>query len=117
MQSKPSTPQDRSIGLNLTSIAGIFPAIEPRTPWRVVEVKTAENFQIQVRFIDGTQGKVDMSQLVHSPNAGVFAQLSNADVFNQVSLCYGTVTWPGDIDLAPDAMYQAIKNDGYWVLR
>ena len=29
----------------------------------------------------------------------------------------GFVTWPGDLDLAPDAMYQAIKNHGEWVLR
>jgi hypothetical protein len=29
----------------------------------------------------------------------------------------GAVTWPGDIDLAPDAMYREIKRSGEWVLR
>ena len=29
----------------------------------------------------------------------------------------GAVVWPGDLDLAPDAMYQAIKSQGEWVLR
>jgi len=26
------------------------------------------------------------------------------------------VTWPGEIDLAPDAMYEGIKATGVWVL-
>ncbi|MBT0893743.1 hypothetical protein KI811_07950 [Geobacter hydrogenophilus] len=29
---------------------------------------------------------------------------------------YGAVTWPGEIDLAPDAMYQNIKQYDKWVL-
>lgn len=116
MQPKPSTTQDRPVGLKNISSAKINPAIEPRMPWRVVDVKTAEHFQIHVRFVDGTQGKVDMHQLVHSPAAGVFAPLADKELFNQVSLSYGAVTWPGDIDLAPDAMYNAIKNQGQWVL-
>jgi hypothetical protein len=26
------------------------------------------------------------------------------------------VTWPGEIDLAPDAMYAEIKQGGHWIL-
>jgi hypothetical protein len=29
---------------------------------------------------------------------------------------YGAVTWPGEIDLAPDAMYEEIKQNGTWAL-
>jgi hypothetical protein len=29
----------------------------------------------------------------------------------------GAVAWPGDIDLAPDAMYEEIKAKGEWLLR
>jgi hypothetical protein len=28
----------------------------------------------------------------------------------------GAVTWPGEIDIAPDAMYQALRRDGEWVV-
>jgi hypothetical protein len=28
----------------------------------------------------------------------------------------GAVTWPGEIDLAPDAMHDEIKKNGKWVL-
>jgi hypothetical protein len=34
----------------------------------------------------------------------------------QVSIDHGAVTWPGDIDLAPDAMYDEIKARGIWVV-
>jgi len=29
---------------------------------------------------------------------------------------YGVVTWPGEIDLAPDAMHQAIRETGQWIV-
>ncbi|MGH8515273.1 MAG: DUF2442 domain-containing protein [Gammaproteobacteria bacterium] len=37
-------------------------------------------------------------------------------LFRQVRLECGAVTWPGDLDLAPDAMYEVIKVYGEWVL-
>ena len=37
-------------------------------------------------------------------------------VFSAVGLEHGVVTWPEEIDLAPDAMYDAIKAHGKWVL-
>jgi hypothetical protein len=57
-----------------------------------------------------------MSALVHSPNAGVFAQLADFALFAQVLVEHGAVTWPGDLDLAPDAMYSEIKSHGEWIL-
>ncbi len=40
-----------------------------------------------------------------------------AELHQQAYVKDGAVTWPGEIDLAPDAMYQAIKAQGEWVLR
>ncbi len=57
-----------------------------------------------------------MARLVASPQAGVFAGLSDQSLFNKVYVEYGVVTWPGEIDLAPDAMYAEIKKTGEWVL-
>jgi hypothetical protein len=48
---------------------------------------------------------------------GVFAALKDPIVFEQVRVDDGAVTWPGNLDLAPDAMYQAIKSQGEWILR
>lgn len=95
-----------------------FPAalIVPRSPWRVATVEALEGFRLKVRFLDGTEGLVDMSVRVRSTDAGVFAALADPARFAEVFVDYGAVSWPGEIDLAPDAMYQAIRETGQWVL-
>ena len=95
----------------------VTPPIQPRMPWRVAAAKALPGFQVHVRFMDGAEGTVDMTALVHSPSAGVFAALADPALFAQVRVEHGAVTWPGDIDLAPDAMYAEIKKAGTWVLR
>ena len=94
----------------------ITPPIQPRMPWRVVEAQPLADFRLHVRFVDGLEGTVDMTALIHSSTAGVFAQLADPARFAQVFIAHGAVTWPGEIDLAPDAMYAEIKKLGSWVL-
>ena len=53
---------------------------------------------------------------VKSNKAGVFKKLEDKEFFAQVYLEYGAVTWPNELDLAPDAMYDAIKKQGEWML-
>ena len=36
---------------------------------------------------------------------GVLSPLTDPGFFEQVFIDHGAVAWPGDIDLAPDAMY------------
>jgi hypothetical protein len=70
-----------------------------------------------VRFNDGTAGIVDMAAFVNSEEAGVSAPLRDESLFRQAKVVLGAVTWPGDLDLAPDAMHHAIKEHGKWVIR
>ncbi len=67
-----------------------------------------------VLFKDGTEGKVrfESSHLTWS-----FEALKAPEVFQQARVEDGAVTWPGEIDLAPDAMYREIKRSGEWVLQ
>jgi len=88
----------------------------PRPPWRVTEVVALPGFRLKVAFADGLTGTVDLSGMVHSPKAGVFASLADSSLFAQVRLDYGAVAWPGELDLAPDAMYAAIQEHGEWSL-
>ena len=45
---------------------------------------------------------------------GALAPLRDEQFFSQVFIDYGAVAWPGEIDLAPDAMYAQIagQHDG-----
>lgn len=81
-------------------------------PWRVIEVRPLSDSTLDVRFADGTRGEVDLATLVGDESAGVFASLRNPALFRQVRVDHGAVTWPGDIDLAPDAMYDDIRETG-----
>jgi len=49
-------------------------------------------------------------------NGTVFEPLRDAAVFAQVQVVLGAVQWPNGADLAPDAMYDAIREHGVWVL-
>jgi hypothetical protein len=73
-----------------------------------------DDFRLHVRFFDGTEGVVEMDNLIHSPAAGVFSVLRDAARFIEAHVELGAVTWPGGPDLAPDAMYAALRERGAW---
>jgi len=95
----------------------ISPGITSAAPWRLSKIKPLPNCELEVEFNDGTHGFVEMVTLIMSNQAGVFAVLKDKDIFNQAYLEYGALTWPGEIDLAPDAMHDAIKKNGRWILQ
>ena len=101
MQSQPVAEQD--------SAAAVAPAIRPVMPWRVASVEALPGYRLRVRFLDGLEGFVDMSALIASPTSGVFAALADPEAFNRAFVRLGAVCWPGDLDIAPDAVYAAIK--------
>jgi hypothetical protein len=82
--------------------------------WTVVSVEPKPPLSLVVRFSDGTHGTVRFEP---SHLEGVFKALRDPDIFRQAKVVFGTVSWPGEIDLAPDAMYREIKSAGEWVLR
>jgi len=106
MRSEAAAEEDRTT--SLTS------SIRPSAPWRVQEVAALPNCRLSVRFIDGLKGMVDLTELIASPDAGVFARLRDQALFDRVYIECGAVTWPGELDLAPDAMHAAIKANGEW---
>ena len=75
--------------------------------WDVVEVKPEPGLSLFVRFRDGLCGHV---QLAREELTGVLAPLIDVDFFEQVFVDQGAVTWPGEIDLAPDAMHADIAS-------
>jgi len=98
------------------SSAELIPEVRPTAPWRVTEVHVLPNFSLRVRFNDGTEGIVELARFLHSPEAGVFVTLRDEERFRQARVEIGAVTWPESLDLAPDAMYRAIKEQGKWTL-
>jgi hypothetical protein len=81
--------------------------------WDVAEVKVVGDFALTVRFQDGLEGAV---KFLPSFFRGVFTHLAALPEFQKVQVVDGVVTWPGELDLAPDAMYAEIKRSGEWLL-
>lgn len=81
--------------------------------WDVVEARVLGTLEFSVTFDDGLSGRV---KILPSHLYGVFEKLRDPDFFKQLKVADGFVSWPGDIDIAPDAMYHEIKSKGMWVL-
>ena len=82
--------------------------------WRVTEVRVVDDYAVWVRFKDGLEGIV---RFLPGFFRGVFSHLSDPAKFKQGTVAGGAVTWPGELDLAPDAMHGEIKQrGGEWVV-
>jgi hypothetical protein len=85
--------------------------------WSVIDFKILPNYKIEVSFADGTSGIADLApRLSQGPLGDGFDPLCDEKLFSQAFLEHGALTWPGGIDLAPDAMYQRIRLAGTSVL-
>ena len=81
--------------------------------WDVTSVQPQHHLTLTVKFSDGLQGTVRFKP---SHLTGVFESMKDEEYFNKVFVNHGVVTWPGELDLAPDAMHTEIKKNGCWVL-
>lgn len=82
--------------------------------WDVVSVKPEKDFILYVKFADGLEGKVKfMPSRLKKP---IFHALRDESFFSQVYIDHGIVTWPENLDLAPDTMHDAIQEKGEWIL-
>lgn len=79
----------------------------------VVEARVLEPGRFQVKFADGLEGTV---RFLPTAYRGVFAKLRDVAAFNQLYVNGYFVTWPGELDLGPDAMHSKIQDCGEWVL-
>ena len=76
------------------------------------EFRICDGYRIEIRFADGVQGTVDLSDLV---GRGVFEGLRNPAEFARAQFDeFGALSWPSGADLAPDAMHEALARDGFW---
>ncbi len=81
-----------------------------RLPY-VTAVTVLEHWRLRVSFSDGVTGDVDLSGL---KDAGPYWEpLCDPEFFAEafVDPRSRTVAWPGDVDIAPEALYEDAKNN------
>jgi hypothetical protein len=96
--------------------AELTPKIRARAPRRVARVEALSGYRLRVTFNDGTEGMVETAAFLKSADADVFEALRDESVFRQVEVELGAATWPGGLDLAPDAMHREIAKHKKWIV-
>ena len=73
--------------------------------YEAVSVKYIKDYCLEIEFKNGERGIVDLSD--YSNRGGVFASFKDINLFKQVFINseFGVLSWPGDIDIAPETIY------------
>lgn len=75
----------------------------------VVKVKIHPGYRLWLEFENGECRLFDMSPYMDKKP---FDRLKNSPVFNCAHVDYGTVVWPGNIDIAPETLYDRSVSAG-----
>lgn len=70
---------------------------------QVTTVQAAPDYQLVLTFNNGERRRFDMRGYLGYP---VFRRLENPAFFALARVDYGTVTWPGELDIAPETLYE-----------
>jgi hypothetical protein len=68
----------------------------------VVAVRTRPEFQLDLEFDNGERRRFDMRPLL---TVKPWNRIATPAIFERVRVEHGTVVWPGEIDVAPETLY------------
>ena len=68
----------------------------------VVKVQAQANYVLYLEFENGERRLFDMTPYMHKHP---FVSLQSPSLFAMAKVDYGTVVWPGNIDIAPETLY------------
>ncbi|GBU21465.1 hypothetical protein R80B4_01356 [Fibrobacteres bacterium R8-0-B4] len=89
---------------------GITYGDEPLGP-RVVGVEPLHGYRLLLTWDNGERRVFDASRLLGLP---AFKLLNSPVFFNTVTVQYGSVAWPKDIDYCPGTLYmESVPVDGH----
>jgi hypothetical protein len=70
---------------------------------RITEVQLKSKYRLKLKFSDGTEGELDLSDKV---GKGVYTNWTDKDVFESVQITNaGDISWPNDVDMCADSLY------------
>jgi len=69
----------------------------------VVKVEVQSDYKLLLEFENGEKRMFDMRPYMEKKP---FIQLKGSPLFSKASVENGTVVWPGNIDIAPETLYE-----------
>ncbi|MEX8520589.1 MAG: DUF2442 domain-containing protein [Leptothrix sp. (in: b-proteobacteria)] len=68
----------------------------------LISVHPRTDFQLDLEFMNGERRRFDMRPLLQMKP---WNRIAAPAVFDRVRVEYGTAVWPGEIDIAPETLY------------
>jgi len=69
----------------------------------VIDVKAKNDYTLSLLFENNDKRLFDMKPFLQQKP---FIRLLNDDAFMKASVAFGTVVWPGNIDIAPETLWE-----------
>ena len=73
----------------------------------VVKVDPLEDYRLLLVFDNGEKKIKDMKPYL---DKGIFQKLKNEEVFKQVKILYGALSWNNEIELCADSLYMSSES-------
>ena len=75
---------------------------------RVIDAKYVEGYILHLRFLDGSEGDVNLKEDLEGE---VFEPLKDISYFKNFTVNHElhTITWPNGADFAPEFLYENLK--------
>lgn len=76
----------------------------------VTDARPLDGHRLWVRFNDGAEGEIDLSDLIRADARPIVAALSDPAVFAALRVDMDTVVWDNGFDLAPEYLRSLLKS-------
>lgn len=73
----------------------------------VTSVKTMPDYCLEITFNTGDVKLFDIKPYL---DRGLFSRLRDVNLFKQAHVAYDTVCWPGNLDIAPETLFDRGKS-------
>ncbi len=77
----------------------------------IVEAEYLDDYKIRLEFSDGRKGVVNLKEMIKSDHRPIVHQLEDLELFKNFKLVHDTISWPNDLDLAPEFLYFQLFKD------
>lgn len=68
----------------------------------IISVKANDDYTLELTFENGERRRFDIKPYLDKKP---FIKLQNSPLFFKATIEFGTVVWPGNIDMAPDTLW------------
>lgn len=73
---------------------------------KVLKVRIAEPFKLELDFSDHTQGVFDFSAYLTSRSGPLLYKLRDGDYFKRVFIDAGALCWPNGLEISPAKVHE-----------